>query len=57
MYIACMASCTPLIFNTARDMGFRKVMYMVVSPHDGQRTNGTHFLKFILNFLSKIVTF
>ncbi len=36
--------CTASILFTAKDMDLKHVMYMVVSPYDVQRTNGTLIL-------------
>ena len=36
--------CTASILFTAKDMDLKHVMYMVVSPNDVQRTNGTLIL-------------
>ena len=36
--------CTASILFTAKDMDLKHVVYMVVSPYDVQRTNGTLIL-------------
>ncbi len=49
--------CTASILFTAKDIDFKNDMYMVVSPHDVQRINGTLFLTSWRNFWSKIANF